>query len=211
MSGLTIGAYARHRIRQGLEGTTYRAVQKAVLSGRIKTDADGLIDPTQADQDWASNTRPRKQAAPKAGARPQGRPPSAGRPAAAPAASPTGSQPDGGGGALSDLQAAQAFSRSRAIKESYLAKLAKLEFEEKSGALVPVERVGKVMFEAARSMRTKMTALAATLAPLLVGLEDEHEIRKMLDTEFRTVLTEMAADMSKVTETADAQGTEAAA
>ena len=48
--GLSIRAYARHR------GVTDTAVRKAIQTGRITPEADGTIDPEQADRDWARNT-----------------------------------------------------------------------------------------------------------------------------------------------------------
>jgi len=41
-------------------------VLKALRSGRINQNADGLIDTEQADRDWAANTHPAPRAAPGA-------------------------------------------------------------------------------------------------------------------------------------------------
>lgn len=48
--GLSIRAYARHR------GVSHVAVMKAIESGRITQEADGTIDPEQADREWEQNT-----------------------------------------------------------------------------------------------------------------------------------------------------------
>lgn len=48
--GLSIRAYARHR------GVSHVAVIKAIEAGRITQQADGTIDPEQADRDWEQNT-----------------------------------------------------------------------------------------------------------------------------------------------------------
>jgi hypothetical protein len=54
--GLSIRAYARHR------GISHVAVIKAIEAGRITQQADGTIDPEQADRDWEQNTTsPRKK------------------------------------------------------------------------------------------------------------------------------------------------------
>ncbi|SFM91514.1 elements of external origin [Nitrosomonas communis] len=54
--GLSIRAYARHR------GVSHVAVIKAIEAGRIKQEADGTIDPEQADREWERNTAlPRKK------------------------------------------------------------------------------------------------------------------------------------------------------
>ncbi|MFL0805540.1 MAG: elements of external origin [Agarilytica sp.] len=46
--------YAVHR------GTSEGAVRKALRSGRISLEADGLIDPKKADAQWSANTDPSK-------------------------------------------------------------------------------------------------------------------------------------------------------
>jgi hypothetical protein len=48
--GLSIRAYARRR------GVTDTAVHKAIRTGRITPQADGTIDPDQADAQWERNT-----------------------------------------------------------------------------------------------------------------------------------------------------------
>ncbi|SFL92933.1 hypothetical protein SAMN05421863_100738 [Nitrosomonas communis] len=54
--GLSIRAYARHR------GVSHVAVIKAVEAGRITQQADGTINPEQADREWEQNTAsPRKK------------------------------------------------------------------------------------------------------------------------------------------------------
>jgi hypothetical protein len=53
--GLSIRAYGRHR------GVSEGAVRKAIKAGRIRTEADGTIDPAKADRDWNSNTDTNQQ------------------------------------------------------------------------------------------------------------------------------------------------------
>jgi len=48
--GVSIRAYARAR------GCTEGAVRKAIASKRITPNADGTIDPEQANQEWERNT-----------------------------------------------------------------------------------------------------------------------------------------------------------
>lgn len=52
--GISIRAYARQR------GVSDAAVRKAIQSGRIRTEADGTLDPAKADRDWARNSEPLK-------------------------------------------------------------------------------------------------------------------------------------------------------
>lgn len=58
---ITQAAYARRR------GVTKQAVGLAVAGDRIRL-VDGLVDPEQADRDWAANTDPAKQVRKKDGA-----------------------------------------------------------------------------------------------------------------------------------------------
>ena len=53
--GLSIRAYAKHR------GVSDRAVRKALESGRIEKDEQGLIDPEKADTAWEKHTDPAMQ------------------------------------------------------------------------------------------------------------------------------------------------------
>lgn len=56
MALMGIREYARHRKANGLKGGTLRAVQKALLSGRIVATADKRIDAPAADLLWAATT-----------------------------------------------------------------------------------------------------------------------------------------------------------
>lgn len=63
MAQLTQAEYARHRKECGLDGGSHQAVQKAINVGRISYVQDSkLIDPEEADRDWAQNTEPRPKA-----------------------------------------------------------------------------------------------------------------------------------------------------
>ncbi|OYT68678.1 MAG: hypothetical protein CFK52_14560, partial [Chloracidobacterium sp. CP2_5A] len=62
---LSLRAYAKHR------GVSLAAVQKAVHSGRITPNADGLIDSDRADAEWNAKTRPGQRRAKAAAAVPR--------------------------------------------------------------------------------------------------------------------------------------------
>ncbi len=87
-------------------GVSLAAVQKAIHSGRITPTSDGLIDSDRADAEWNAKTRPGQRRTRPVAAAPR-------EPAEAPA---------------SGLD----YFRARAIRESYLARLAKIEFEERA-------------------------------------------------------------------------------
>jgi hypothetical protein len=54
--GLSRRAYAEHRKKLELSGTSEAAVRKALLAGRITALPDGTIDPKAADRDWGGST-----------------------------------------------------------------------------------------------------------------------------------------------------------
>jgi hypothetical protein len=62
--GLSIRAYARHR------GVSDTAVHKAIKAGRITPEADGTIDPANADRQWDRNTDATQQRETASKARP---------------------------------------------------------------------------------------------------------------------------------------------
>ncbi|MCC6860066.1 MAG: hypothetical protein IT158_15970 [Bryobacterales bacterium] len=172
-------------------GVSLAAVQKAIQSGRITPDADGRIDSERADAEWGAKTRPGQRRARPAPATRQ-------EPAEAPA---TGID----------------YFRARAIRESYLARLAKIEFEEKTGKLVSRDEVQVAGFTLGRTIRDHMMiipdrvaaqirsdlagALTAACRDLSLPLEiaeaalakiDLDHIHGVLSNEIRTVLVEVA-------------------
>ena len=107
--GMSIRAYAEHRKKRGLTGGSAWSVQKALKEGRIKKGEDGKIDPAQADRDWQRNTNPVMR---RSGGET--------KPA-------TGETPS---------IAVPSLAQSRAIREAYQARLARLDYEERTGSLV---------------------------------------------------------------------------
>ena len=163
--------YARSR------GLSHQAVSKAVKSGRIPTEVAGNLDPVVADAAWKANTRPR------AGVK----------------ASPAESQPraesvpteipdvgDGHDQAASERPHAT-FTAARALREVYMAKRAKLEYERAEGKLVAVEEVDSLAFESARAIRDRLLALPARLAPVLFAARDISECHRLLEEAMREV------------------------
>src|SRR5579885_656643 len=111
-------------------GVSLAAVQKAIHSGRITPAADGLIDSDRADAEWSAKTRPGQRRPKAAAAVPR-------EPAEAP---PSGLD----------------YFRARAIRESYLARLAKIEFEERTAKLVSRDEVQVAAFTRGRTVRDNL-------------------------------------------------------
>lgn len=168
--GLSIRAYAEHRRARGLVGTSPWSVQKALKAGRITRNRDGKIDPAVADEQWDQNTSPtmRREPQPR---RPQ-----------APARAAEGSK----GIPVPPL------AQSRAIREAYQARLARLDYEERTGTLVPRDKVRSSAFRRARALRDRLLSLPDRLASELASIDDPRALREVLDTELRQVLEELS-------------------
>lgn len=179
MPRLSLVDYARHR------NVYPRAVEVAIQSGRIKRDADGLIDSEQADIDWGSNTSLYRSAASKANgqrgqtirkalaAKPQE---GAGKPAA-PAPAPKAEPTDFG-----------AYAKARAQREHYQAEKAKLDYEIRLGLYILRSEWEAAAEEFWKNIRTGLLAIPDRLCHELAADTDADHVRDMLDNELRTVM-----------------------
>jgi hypothetical protein len=164
---VSIREYARRR------GCSHVAVMKAAKSGRI-TLTDGKVDTETADRQWASNTDAAQRR-------------DAGALAPASTVSAPG-QPAPSTGSPSQIT----YSTQRAIREGYLARLAKIEFEVKTGKLIEVDKVRVKAFNLARKARDMLGGLPDRLAPILAGESNAFEIHRLLTEEIRRVSDEIA-------------------
>lgn len=190
--------YARHRAERGLVGTTHRAVQKAIEDGRIAAalvrDAAGKvagIDPDKADRLWSdqttgsanASTEQLSQAAAKAHAARGNNLSDKGRAAlsAPPAGSGADDPPLTGGNAAS-------YAQARAIKEAYEARLKKLDYDERSGKLIPADKVKADCFKAAVVVKEALLNMPPRIAAELASLSDPFEVERILRQEIHAVL-----------------------
>lgn len=184
---LSMREYARHR------GVSAMAVSKAVRSGRIHL-VNGKIDPALADREWTANTQPGQAAAKAARAAAAGRP-----------GGGNGDPPGGHGGGsdrpLPPLEGAAAapgggssgaYGQARAIREGYLARLAKIDFEVRTGKLVPADQVRVAAFNLARRARDSLLSMPARIGPILAGETNAFEVQRLLTEELRRVCEELA-------------------
>ena len=169
---LTQAAYAEHRKSKGLVGGTRAAGSQAVKEGRIKT-YDGLIDPEQADLQWARNTRARATSTPMPAAR-----------AATSASSPIGSASTGQSAAADPLD----YMREKTRLAAAQASTAELELARLRGELTDTKAVHQATISAFRLLRDMLQGVGRTLAPKVAGLSDTHEIKRISDDEIRAVL-----------------------
>ena len=184
--GLSIRAYAQHR------GVSHTAVAKAIKAGRISVEPDGKIDPAKADAQWARNTLPLQnlntgavKPAPKVATPPVSTPVST-----APVANRELQPP------LETRAAAPDYQTSRAIREAYAARLAKLEFEERTGKLLNADEVKVKHFNLARLLRDRIQQIPRKLAPQIVAAvvaqPDQRVVEDLLMEAIREALEELS-------------------
>ena len=192
-AGMSIRDYAAHRRARGLPGGSKAAVQKAILAGRISRTGSLKIDPEVADREWAENSNP-------AQLRPGSLVPASGHDPAPPPATKSRGPARGGhpprspedeGHADSD---AQSFARSRAIREDYNARIARLEYEEAAGNLVARGAVGREQFRLARDTRNNVLAVPSRVDALLAATSDPAEVRRILTEDLIRALDGVAGE-----------------
>jgi hypothetical protein len=84
------------------------------------------------------------------------------------------------------------YAKARAHRETYTAKLAKLEFEERSGRLIDRSEVERVWFESGQLIRDGILNVPARLGSLLASISDPHQVHQLLDAELRKALNEVS-------------------
>ena len=143
-------------------GCRLYAVQRAVATGRIHL-VDGKIDPESADREWAANTRPAANA---------------------------GHQ--GGEGGQHGGEQGSAYRQARADRERYLARIARLNYQETVAGLVDVGQVRATAERLVERARQVLLALPGRLALAIAAQSDVFEVRRMLLEELRAVCEQLA-------------------
>lgn len=93
------------------------------------------------------------------------------------------------------------YQKSRAVKESYAARLRKVEFEEKMGTIVHREGIEKASFGVARILREKLKAVPNRLAPKVTVVTDQKENFIILQEEMENVIREIQAAIAEIVNT----------
>ena len=171
---LSLRAYARHR------GVALSAVQKAIATGRIHPEPDGSIDPIKADAQWDRHTRTAQPTPPKASTSRASAPP------------PQASQSP----QTSDDTRGVDYHKARAVRETYAARLAKLDFEERSAKLISKDEADTEFFTLARQLRDRMQQIPRKVAPeivaLVVATPDVRGVTDLLDAAIREALEDLS-------------------
>ena len=164
MTGISIRAYARVR------GVAMSAVQKAIASKRITQNEDGSIDPERANQEWERNTFAGKTL--HQATRLQVVPPRT-------AVAPRGSSGMPGPPEVSN-DPVSAYLRARAVTETFKAKTAQLEYEERAGKLIPATKAGEYAAHWSAIVGDALSAYPDRMAPLVAAAKNEAEIHRIL-------------------------------
>jgi hypothetical protein len=141
-------------------GVSHTAVQRALSSGRISQLPNGMIDSDVADSEWKENTIVR--------------PPIL-----------RNRQTEDDGESFGGAQ----YTKARAVREHYQARLAKIEYEEKVGSLVSKDDVKIAQFNIDRQRRDAMlniadrvcTSIAAEVKDLLAAAGVSEETSRAMD------------------------------
>jgi hypothetical protein len=135
------------------------------------------IDPDIADRELAAHQDPTKAGVRDRWARERGE---------AQVREPTGKET-----APPDSPDGMSYAKAKAQREAFLAGLARLEYEQRSGNLVDIEIVKREVFAKAREARDALQNARARLVPLLAAETDPVRIDEMLAAEFRRLSDEM--------------------
>lgn len=84
------------------------------------------------------------------------------------------------------------YSDSADKKNYYAAELARLDYEERCGNLMPADDVKSAIADAATTLRTRLESLPDQLAPQLAAISDEQQVRAMLADAVEMALGEVA-------------------
>ena len=197
-------------------GVSDTAVHKAIKTGRItiagrtETSNRPLVAWPQARDDWGANSDATRRTHVGGTGKSQQRIKYAGDkiekvlptraetlageepPAPAPEAAPVG-----GDNLPGRAVQGPSLAQSKAVREAYMARLAKLEYEEKSGKLVNAEEVRSRAFRNARRARDALLTMPDRLAPILASTFDVQEAHRLLLEDIERTCKQIAADAEK--------------
>lgn len=166
---MNVKAYADSR------GVSHVAVLKAIKSGRIKSarkvGSRWEVDPDAADREWRANTQNDHHSS---------------------------KAPDVDDAPVSTGRGVPSYAESRAFREAYAARLAKLEYEEKAGKLVRVDDVKVTWFNEVRRVRDAMLNIPIRIVDEMAAVagelngEQRHELLLILQREIIQALEELS-------------------
>jgi hypothetical protein len=184
---VSLREYARQRAAAGRPGRSHVAVHKAIATGRLAKavvrDGNGKVvgvRPEVADQEWESATDMSQQRETPAG----GRPPAQQTFFEAQRAP----DPPAPGGQTSGV----AFARARAVREGFLARLAEIEYRERSGQIVEADDVAREAERFGREVRDEILNYLGRVGPQLAPMRDPRALTDKLVAGAAEVLARLA-------------------
>jgi hypothetical protein len=170
---VSVTEYSRRR------GVSHEAVRKAVKVGRLSKSVvfgptgKARLIPDIADQEWIANTDSAQQRVP-----------------AVPPPRPVAPDPE----VAAPEQKTATFQQARTMREAYMARLAKLEFDEKAGQLVRADAVKNEAFKVARVVRDSLLNIPDRVAAELANETNQFKVHQRLTQEIRRALEDMRID-----------------
>lgn len=165
-----------------LDGCNEKLVRRAISEGRLSVLDDGSLDPDLAGTGWRKSNRQAADEGP------------------VPRAGPRSAQPH-----ETPAQAAQRLTEEAAVlrniaqseqmKEHYLAELRRLEFEVKSGDLLPKAEVVGMWANFCIKARQRLLGLPTKLAPVIASEKDPRKIQTLLEQDVNDALEELSAGL----------------
>jgi len=190
-SGISIREFARR------DGCSDTLVRRALKSGQLAALPDGSVDPSLIGSAWRpSNSEGRANTRPVRSVRERG------FATEAPPLSVVTPRDDEtleeAAERLTPSLLSQFESKADAerVKETYLALLRKLEFDEKSGEVVRVSEVSRIVGAEYAKVRSKLMEIPATIAPAVVLMDSPEAVRDRIEREIALILEELAYDGS---------------
>jgi hypothetical protein len=83
-------------------------------------------------------------------------------------------------------------SQSKAVKEAYQARLAKLDYEVKSGKLVEKDKINRELFQKGRKVRDAILAVGSRIGSELAAETDPFKVDVILQKELTQALSELS-------------------
>jgi len=166
-----------------IAGVSHTAIRKARERGHLRTMVDGSVDPTGIDE-WQCGRRAARGGSPRVSSAVMDIPVDG--PAAANARA-----------AIAIIEAEGVFaSRNDAerYRDSFVARLKQIEYDLKSGSVVEIAAVTKVLGEQLSRVRTRLLALPAEQAPKLHRCKTVAELQDMMLDMVTRILEELSAD-----------------
>ena len=164
MAIMSLRQYAKHR------GVALSAVQKAIEKSRIHKLPDGKIDSDAADGAWERNTTQYVPAVTRSTS----------------ARRSEAEEEDGSG------FGATQYTKARAVREHYQARLAKIEYEERVGKLVSRDEIQVAAFNKFRQFRDQLLNIPERVTAMLAAESEPAKVHAILNEEIRRALNDFA-------------------